>query len=437
MNSATDSRIRQGSRSIAEQLERDILTGRLVEGSRLPAIRSLAEDLDVSPATVAAAYQTLRTRGLVVASRRGTLVAPAPSLSPRVEATIPESVRDLATGNPDPELLPDLGTLELDGDPLLYGESQNLEELLELARVVFVADGLPGDYIAVVGGALDGVERALSAYLRPGDRVAIEDPGHAGSFDLLRAMGLELVPIAMDQEGPLPDVVQEVVGSGIEAIIMTMRAQNPTGAAISFDRAGDLSAIFDQSPDLLVLEDDHAGPVSGVPVATTFHAARRRWATVRSVGKFLAPDLRVALMTGDLLTMRRLESRQLVGTGWVSQLLQRVVATRWLSPEVTNALSIAELRYTQRREALLTELERRGIAADGHSGWNVWIPVRQETPVVQSMRDRGWAIAAGEHFRLASPPAVRITASTLEPEDAAQVADDLADTLFRGTTHSV
>ena len=437
MNNATDSRIRQGSRSIAEQLERDILTGRLVEGSRLPAIRSLAKDLDVSPATVAAAYQTLRTRGLVVASRRGTLVAPAPSLSPRVEATIPESVRDLATGNPDPELLPDLGTLELDGDPLLYGESQNLEELLELARVVFVADGLPGDYIAVVGGALDGVERALSAYLRPGDRVGIEDPGHAGSFDLLRAMGLELVPIAMDQEGPLPDVVQEVVGSGIEAIMMTMRAQNPTGAAISFDRAGDLSAIFDQSPDLLVLEDDHAGPVSGVPVATTFHAARRRWATVRSVGKFLAPDLRVALMTGDLLTMRRLESRQLVGTGWVSQLLQRVVATRWLSPEVTNALSIAELRYTQRREALLTELERRGIAADGRSGWNVWIPVRQETPVVQSMRDRGWAIAAGEHFRLASPPAVRITASTLEPEDAAQVADDLADTLFRGTTHGV
>jgi hypothetical protein len=52
--------------------------------------------------------------------------------------------------------------------------------------------------------------------------------------------------------------------------------------------------------------------------------------------------------------------------------------------------------------------------------------VREELPVVQELARDGWAIAAGERFRLESPPAVRVTVSTLEAGEAEHVADAFA-----------
>jgi GntR family transcriptional regulator len=50
--------------------------GELAGGSRLPTVRQLARDLELSPATVAHAYRELERDGLVrAAGRRGTFVA--------------------------------------------------------------------------------------------------------------------------------------------------------------------------------------------------------------------------------------------------------------------------------------------------------------------------------------------------------------------------
>ena len=57
----------------------------------------------------------------------------------------------------------------------------------------------------MVSGALDGIERVLEAHLRPGDSVAVENPGYAALFDLLRAHGLALEPVAVDERGMRPE----------------------------------------------------------------------------------------------------------------------------------------------------------------------------------------------------------------------------------------
>src|SRR5205807_10445419 len=90
-------------------------------------------------------------------------------------------------------------------------------------------------------------------------------------------------------------------------------------------------------------------------------------------------------------------------------------------------LGKAERAYKERREALLRELRRRGIAAHGASGLNVWIPLAEEAAVVQALFQRGWAVNAGERYRVASPPAIRVTVATLSPRDAARFAGDLAE----------
>ena len=87
-------------------MEAGVRGGELTPGDRLPAVRELAEQLGVSPTTVAAAYGDLRRRGITAgAGRAGTRIRGAPPVSSRAYLTVPAGTRDLITGGPDPALL--------------------------------------------------------------------------------------------------------------------------------------------------------------------------------------------------------------------------------------------------------------------------------------------------------------------------------------------
>ena len=406
--------------NIVASIESAVSSGRLASGELLPPVRALASHLRVSPATVAAAYRALRDRGVVVADgRRGTRVRPsAPLASPRA-VPIPAGITDLSAGNPDPALLPRLPRLSL--EQRLYGDELNDPQLIELAREQFRGDRVDALHVSVVSGAMDGIERVLREHLRAGDRVAVEDPCFTGVLDLLNALSLVPVPMALDDEGVLPAELRRAARAA-QAVIVTPRAQNPSGAAFTVRRARELRAVLSSRPDLLVIEDDHAGAVAGTEYVSLIDKARQRWAVVRSVSKSLGPDLRVAVVAADAQTHARVEGRQTLGVRWVSHILQRLVVALWRDRAPARAGRV----YTERREALLRELASRGIRAHGASGLNVWVPVKEESATVQALLHAGWGVKAGERYRLASPPAIRVTIASLTPREAARFAADLA-----------
>src|SRR5919202_1365225 len=79
--------------------------------------------------------------------------------------------------------------------------------LVEVVRTGFAADDIEAPALAIVGGALDGLERVLQAHLRTGDRVAVEDPGFTRVFDLLAALGLVADPVSVDDTGMIPEAL--------------------------------------------------------------------------------------------------------------------------------------------------------------------------------------------------------------------------------------
>ena len=167
-------------------------------------------------------------------------------------------------------------------------------------------------------------------------------------------------------------------------------------------RARELRAVL--ADDVLVVEDDHLGPVAGTPWHT-LAAGRRRWATVRSVSKWLGPDLRLAVVAGDEATLARVEGRQSLGPGWVSGIVQRLAAQLWSDAAVMAGVAAAAQAYAERRDALAGAARR---AASPPSGINLWVPgARTRTPPSAPCSP-----TAGR-----SPPAAR-TASPAAPRSA-------------------
>jgi DNA-binding transcriptional MocR family regulator len=423
------------ARQIAASAEAAIREGRLAAGAPLPTMRGLATTLRTSPATVNAAYRILRERGLVIADgRRGTHVARRPAVRSnsrdRGQPQGADHLRDLSIGLPDPELLPPLGPALARIDVERSVREDELEfalpALLEFGQQWFGADGVDGSAIAVLSGAADGIERVLAAHLRPGDRVLIEDPAYPPIRDILMALGLIEVPVAVDERGLRPSALAAALAKDVQALLLVPRAQNPIGAALDSERAAELQLILAGHPELLVIEDDHASEISGRPYRSAIGPACQRWTVIRSASKILHPDLRLALVAGDQETIGRVEGRQALGPRWVSHLLQAVAASMLLDPGFPGTCSRASEAYAQRRRTLIDALAERELPAYGRTGLNVWVPVREEAPVIRALQEAGWRALSGERFRIATAPGVRITVAALSDGEAEALARTIA-----------
>ncbi|RPF31847.1 aminotransferase class I/II-fold pyridoxal phosphate-dependent enzyme [Streptomyces sp. TLI_185] len=427
---------------IAASVERAVGSGELEPGQLLPPMRELAVELSVNPNTVASAYRILRERGVIETSgRRGSRVRSKPATTGRdyVRMDVPAGVRDVANGNPDPALLPSLAKVfaaageQGDREPVLYGDALVEPELERIARADLGADGVPDGPLTVASGSLDAIERVLAAHLKPGDTVAVEDPGWGSLLDLVPALGLRTAPVGVDDEGPLSGDVQQALTAGARALIVTDRAQNPTGAAVSATRARALRAVLRDHPEILLIEDDHGHGIVDLPLHP-LAGITRHWAFVRSVAKAYGPDLRLAVLTGDTTTVDRVSGRHRLGPGWVSRLIQRAVVRLWVDDALdTRAVAAA---YRTRRDLLIDALAQRGVEAHGRTGLNVWIPVPDETTAVAALLHAGWAVAPGARFRMSAPPGIRITVATLAPEEVGLLADAIARALGPSPTRN-
>ncbi|MFD4957550.1 aminotransferase class I/II-fold pyridoxal phosphate-dependent enzyme [Microbacterium sp. NPDC058389] len=418
---------------IADSVRALIERSRLRAGDALPPVRSLADELGVNRNTVVAAYRQLTQAGVVVTrGRGGTRVA---ELSPVAqEGFAADSVlRDVGTGNPDPDLIPDIAPAlaSMAGRPVLYGEPV-IDPALEGWARDWMSDGLAAEdlRLTITSGAADAVERLLAQALTRDDAVALEDPCFLTSIHTVRIGGYRPVPVPVDDEGMTVTGLRAALEQGVRAVVHTPRAQNPTGASLSAGRAALLRDVLRDHPYVLVIEDDHFSMLSQQPFHSLISPDHRRWALVRSVSKFLGPDMCLAVTASDPETAERLAMRLTPGTTWVSHLLQRL--THALVTDAATAASIrrAGAHYAARNEAFLARLRAHGLDADAGDGLNLWIPLPVPARAVsEQLMRRGWLARPGDEFVLAGDEPshrLRLTVHDLDDAAAGQLAADLA-----------
>ena len=300
--------------AVVHTIEEALDDHRLKPGDKLPPVRELAWQLGITPGTVARAYTILTDAGRLEAQvGRGTFVAqPAPVAPLFAPIEIDVVPHDSETADGPISLfsphLPGVGQWELitrlmmqiaQEPPSGLMHYPNHAATLPARRAVLhwlrdtaLGRVTPEDVVLTHGGQ-NAVVLILQALLR-GRRpvVLVEElsyPGFRRAAEMLRA---EVVPVAMDDEGLVPDALEAAARAhGAQILCTSPEVQNPTGITTSLERRQAIAKVA-RACDLQIIDDDcyRVGPAHSLSYRVL--APDRSW-FVSSISKSITPALRL------------------------------------------------------------------------------------------------------------------------------------------------
>ncbi|MGK8522052.1 PLP-dependent aminotransferase family protein [Nocardia asteroides] len=401
-------RARPLSVQIAEQLRGAATTGHLRGGNRLPSTRALAVRLGVSRTVVAAAYDQLHAEGWLRGKRgSGTYLTTAPAAAParavphRDAGTAPR-LFDLAPGAPcvdaiDPAAWRRAWRAAADHAPLVRkdraGEPEFRTAVTEhLLRHRGIGAGSDTVLLATAGTS-SAVSELAAALLRPGDAVAMEDPGYQRAAGAFAAAGLEVVAVPVDAHGLRVDLLPP----RIKAVYCTPAHQFPLGARMPAARRVELVEHARRS-GIVVIEDDYDGELryDTAPLPLLATMAPDVVVHLGTTSKILSPSLGVGwLLAAPDIAEAVLAHRERTGTG-PSPAGQRVLVAFAAHGDLARHLRRLRRALPPRRALLVAQLRRRGLDVLGDdAGSHVVVPVESaqaERRVVAAGRARGVAL---------------------------------------------
>ncbi|MGA8392043.1 MAG: PLP-dependent aminotransferase family protein, partial [Burkholderiaceae bacterium] len=371
--------MRTASQSLTEQLAgrfatriRDRL---LAPGARLPSVRQCADQHEVSPSTVVAAYDQLLAQGLIEARpHRGFFVRDwvpkaalpsvdgsqgalktgppgAPGAPDRIVSPVNATALIRGMFHPTgPKPQPGMGifppdwlatnfmtaavrkvtsTAALQESSLRYGEplgDSHLRRVLSARLLALGVPAAPGQIITTVGAthALDIVSRTL---LKAGDCVMVEEPGWAVEFARLDALGMRILPVPRGSAGPDVEVMARYCEMHAPKLFVSVSVlHNPTGYSLTPGHAHRVLQLA-QACNFHVVEDDtysHIAPEHATRMSVLDGLHRTIY--VSGFAKILAPNWRIGFMAAPPDLVERLLDTKLLATLTTPSLLEKALA---------------------------------------------------------------------------------------------------------------
>lgn len=332
-------------RQIYETVRRAILSGQMSAGTRLPSSRVLAKQLSVSRLTVVNAFEQLLAEGYTegktgagtfVASkipedlleisdrgRKNKTIANAPEKVKisKFAARLTETNTRISRFQNSTATVPFKNGLtavtefpfdvwekiavrvyrqarhKISG----YGEAAGYRPLREaVAAHLASARGVHCDIeqIFITGGAQQALDLTARVLLETGDKVWIEDPCYQEALGVFRAVGAEVVPVAVDAEGFDLTRAEKAGGAAAKLVYITPSHQYPTGVTMSLARRLTLLE-WARKNDSWIIEDDYNSEFrySGRPLASLQNLDKQeRVIYIGTFSKTIFPALRLGCM---------------------------------------------------------------------------------------------------------------------------------------------
>ncbi len=283
---------REGEEPIYRQLIRyvrsQIESGELPPGTRLPASRDLAKQLNISRISVVNAYAELRAQGFLSAhAGRGTFIAGdnhnsgangnGHSHATETPTTPDRSIREMmrmgrkpgvisfSQGSPPGDFFPvrhlrDALNAVLDRDgarALGYEVAEGFAPLRAAVRDYVSALGIrcSADQVLITGGTQQALDLVVQALLSENDILVTENPTYLGMIDIARTRRVQLHGISLDEDGIRLDMLENFILDHHPKLIYVMPTfQNPTGTVMPLHRRRQLLNLANEY-HIPVLED--------------------------------------------------------------------------------------------------------------------------------------------------------------------------------------
>ncbi|WP_271273606.1 aminotransferase-like domain-containing protein [Aliamphritea hakodatensis] len=315
---------------LEQQIREQIESGQLAFGSRLPSVRALCQEQDLSKATVLNAYARLEAAGLIEArpksgyfvsytTRRLELPAESkPDMAPAF-ISLDQVLLDIMEQSAAFDIRPD-GKWDEYNEPLrrclaraarsqkgqeqqYYDEPAGLSGLRHqlVRRCADAGSMVQADDIVISGGCQHSLMLALMATTSPGDTVAVESPGFYGSLQLIEALGLQAVEVpSSPATGVSPDALELAMQHWpIKAVLLSPNFATPTGACMPDSHKQRVLSLI-RSKDIALIEDDIYGDLTfGLQRPRSIHSYDQEMGAsglvllCSSFSKSLSRDLRV------------------------------------------------------------------------------------------------------------------------------------------------
>jgi DNA-binding transcriptional MocR family regulator len=426
---------------LAQQLSALIADGTLKPGARLPSIRQLCNERDLSPATAMRAYQLLESQSLIEtrtrsghyvsrqagdraaeprtsrSTARSTRVAVSDLVFQILEASGQRDVIPLGSAFPAPTLFPwpklarYLGSSARRMDPwstvtsLPHG---NLELRRQIAqRYLRQGCQVSVDDVVVTSGALEGLTLALQILTRPGDAVAIESPSFYGCLQAIEALGLQAIEIPTHPgEGVDLAALDQALGKHpIRACWFMTRLQNPSGATMPEAKVRDLVRLLEKR-GVPLIEDDVYGELQFAPGSRPAKAFDRKGLVLHcgSFSKCLAPGYRVGWVAAGRFTesLRRRKITTTLGTSLpAQQAISVLLQEGGYEAHLSRLRAALQTQQAAALQSLQKHLGGRYRVALPQGGYFLWLELAQGVDALAlyaQALDKGISIAPGPMF---------------------------------------
>jgi GntR family transcriptional regulator/MocR family aminotransferase len=379
-------------RQLEEQLRTAVRTGRLVASSTLPSTRALAAQLGVSRGIVVEAYEQLIAEGYLFSRPGGaTTVARAASAAAmrKPEPQVRRFAYEFRSGRPDLDEFPRGAWLrslrrvlnEAPSDRLGYHDGRGVPELRDaLATYLNRVRGTAADPADVVisSGFAQGLRLVATVLAASGARrIAVEDPGYSDARAIVRAAGLSVVGIPVDESGIRVDALDR---ARADAVVVTPAHQYPTGGVLPPDRRAALVAWAERR-NAVIVEDDYDAEFryDRVPIGSLQGLCPGRVVYAGSASKILAPGLRLGWLVVPAPLVDRLARAKMSDDLGSPALEQLAFADFVTSGELDRHLRRMRPIYRARRDTLLGALRRhlpalRPVGASAGLHVLAWLP---------------------------------------------------------------
>jgi len=413
---------------IVEALADDVRSGLLPVGAKLPPQRAVAQALEVDLTTVTKAFNEARRRGLIIATvGRGTFIAPqaesaetAPDHGTRpvdLSMNIPPQPEAAAFARRLPEAMAHVLSPARSGSALLaYQESGgSANDRSSAARWLGARLGsLDPERIVITAGSQNALFALCLGLMERGAVIAAPALTYPGLQSVAQRCGLRLYPLAMDEDGILPDAFADLCSaSPPAALYLVPTIDNPTTATLPLSRRQEIAAIARRF-QVPVIEDDPYGMLPQLappPVATfapdlTYHIA--------TVSKCVSPALRLAFVVTPEATAAARLAGVLRASNLMTSPLMAAVVSHWIDTGTLESITTTIRGENVARQAIAAEALQGQAYRFHEEGHHLWLHLPEGWKAMdfayQAERS-GLSVVPAAAFALSAPPyeAVRIS----------------------------